>query len=356
MQQTLTAAPGASIVGALLPDGSYAAAVSVDNPSGYWYQVFPSGSWIAPQTSGNVTAVDGASLVDVRAMATGPAGQASLAQGDPITVTLYDTADAPPASGGNPFAWLTPGQSTLRFLGTLTGGMQTFEILSTERAILAITPDTTAGSPAMGMVVTEHVTGLKTFERHGYQATSPIIAPVIPGIGLLWDVVLDQPPGTAPWSFYASAEYPVVELARGGQQLAVDSLSVVLASDQSAIDTPPSLAAVLRGAAEYTDSITLSVTPTTAIRGVRLTVDVTVAGTGSITFAIYNHLATGLDVLMLGSGPITTVGTYSIVVYPGIVTSPGAALNAPSPAVPLIAVFANNANPMTYAAYYELLV
>ena len=74
MRQTFRLAIGATLRGAQLPDGSGAAAVSIDNPSGYWYQVYPSGSFVGPYTTGYVdTFAALAPVVDIVAMPTGHA-------------------------------------------------------------------------------------------------------------------------------------------------------------------------------------------------------------------------------------------------------------------------------------------
>lgn len=103
MRQTLTVAVGSSLVGASLPDGSGATAVQVDNPSGGWLDVYPVGSTVPPYTQGFVIAFVAPTIVDVRYLPTGPAGQVSTLVGDPVTVTLFDAAEAPPASTGGPF-------------------------------------------------------------------------------------------------------------------------------------------------------------------------------------------------------------------------------------------------------------
>lgn len=103
MRQTLTVAVGSSLVGASLPDGSGATAVQVDNPSGGWLDVYPVGSTVPPYTQGFVIAFVAPTIVDVRYLPVGPAGQVSTLVGDPVTVTLFDAAEAPPASTGGPF-------------------------------------------------------------------------------------------------------------------------------------------------------------------------------------------------------------------------------------------------------------
>ena len=115
MQQTFTLALPSAVTdaaciaaskrGMVLPDGSGSAAIKVDNRSGFWLAVYPAGGQpIAPYTLGAVVAfVTPAPSVDALFMATGPAGQPATLAGDTVTVTIFDTADAPPADPGVPF-------------------------------------------------------------------------------------------------------------------------------------------------------------------------------------------------------------------------------------------------------------
>lgn len=102
MRQTFTIAVGVNLIGATLPDGSPAAAVQINNASGNWLTLYPGARSCPPYTQGWIAYV-GSSVVDVRVLPAGPAGQASTAAGDPVVVTLYDADEAPDPSEGTSF-------------------------------------------------------------------------------------------------------------------------------------------------------------------------------------------------------------------------------------------------------------
>lgn len=99
--------------GLTLPDGSGPTAIQVDNRSGFWLLIYPGATFVPPYTLAAVIAFPGgAPSVDILFAATGPTGQVSSIQGDAIstvTVTLYDAAEAPPATEGTAYiAQFTP--------------------------------------------------------------------------------------------------------------------------------------------------------------------------------------------------------------------------------------------------------
>lgn len=140
-----------------------------------------------------------------------------------------------------------------------------------------------------------------------------------------------------------------------GQDLSANSLPVVLASDQAWNGGSQLVNWLPSAARTTTQALTINPPSSVRFRGIRLNLVVTAIGTGSLSIAIYNTSPPGNNA-MLSSAAINANGIYSIVVYPGMVAAANLVLNAPAPAVPLVAVFALNANPATYACDYELLV
>lgn len=107
MRQTFTIAGGVASRGLSLPNGEPSYAVGVDNPSGYWVQVYPLAGYVAPYTMGTVLAFPvPAPQVDILPGLTGPSGQVGTSTGDAITVTLFDADEAGASVGsaaGDPF-------------------------------------------------------------------------------------------------------------------------------------------------------------------------------------------------------------------------------------------------------------
>jgi hypothetical protein len=119
MRQTFTLAPGASVRGANLPDGSPVYAIAIDNPSAAWLQLYPLGTAIAPLTVGYVVTIPGGSpAVDVLFDPSGPTGQPSVASGDTITVHLFDRDEAPAPSAGTPYVPLPQASSSASIIST----------------------------------------------------------------------------------------------------------------------------------------------------------------------------------------------------------------------------------------------
>lgn len=85
-------------------------------------------------------------------------------------------------------------------------------------------------------------------------------------------------------------------------------------------------------------------------RGIKVFVDTTVIGTGSITVTIQGKDPTsGKYVTLLASAAITTNTTGVYTVYPGLPATANVSANDILPRVWRIAVTANNANAATYS-------
>jgi hypothetical protein len=92
-------------------------------------------------------------------------------------------------------------------------------------------------------------------------------------------------------------------------------------------------------------------------RGIRVILDVTTAGTGSITVTINGRdPASGKYQLLLAGAAVTTVSTNVYLVFPGATAAANAAANNCVPETFQIVVTANNANTITYSVGYQLLV
>lgn len=83
--------------------------------------------------------------------------------------------------------------------------------------------------------------------------------------------------------------------------------------------------------------------------GVHVTVDVTSAGTGSITPKLQGKDANGIYYDVLVGAAITSTGTTVLKVYPGASPVANGVANDYLPAVWRVVVTANNANTMTYS-------
>ena len=194
MRQTLTVVVGQTLRGATLPDGSPAFAVAVDNPSGYWYQLYPGGSTIAPNTQRAIVEVPGgAPSIDLVALANGPAGQPSLVQGGNLTVTLFDRTEAPGGDAGAQV--IAPVAGNLRYIGALPyAGVGTFDLpitlLGNERSILAFIR-AGGGSSSIIAVIGTQSDNLRTFEDLiAFRSNDPGVAVgyANPAISLAWRV------------------------------------------------------------------------------------------------------------------------------------------------------------------------
>jgi len=91
-------------------------------------------------------------------------------------------------------------------------------------------------------------------------------------------------------------------------------------------------------------------------KGIRVVVDMTVVGTGSITVAVQaKDSASGKYVTMLTGAAITTNVTNTYLIYPGAANTANVSANDRLPRVWRILATHNNANSATYSVGYQLL-
>lgn len=83
-------------------------------------------------------------------------------------------------------------------------------------------------------------------------------------------------------------------------------------------------------------------------RGVKVIVDITSAGTGSITPKIQGKSASGVYYDLLTSAALTSAATTVLTVYPGATASANVSASDVLPRTWRVVVTANNANAMTY--------
>ncbi len=205
MRQTFTVVVGQALRGVTLPDGSPAFALAVDNPSSYWYQVYPGGSTIAPNTQRAIVEFPGgAPTVDLVPLATGPAGQPSIVQGGNLTVSLYDAADAPSGDAGA--LVVAPTAGTLRYVGALAFGSAPgsynlpVNLVGPERSILVFVKVTGEAIPlGLTAVIGTADDAVRTFEEVlplsgndiiGSNSPAPFIGYCNPALSLAWRVHL----------------------------------------------------------------------------------------------------------------------------------------------------------------------
>ena len=92
-------------------------------------------------------------------------------------------------------------------------------------------------------------------------------------------------------------------------------------------------------------------------RGVKVWVNTTGIGTGSITVAIQGKdPGSGAYTTLLASAAITTNTTTVLTVYPGLTASANATANDVLPRQWRIAVTANNANPANYSIGASVII
>lgn len=90
--------------------------------------------------------------------------------------------------------------------------------------------------------------------------------------------------------------------------------------------------------------------------GVRVVVDITTAGTGSITAAIEaKDRASGKYVTVLASAALVSNQTKTLLVYPGAAAVANGSVNDRLPYKWRINITANNANAVVYSVGYQLL-
>lgn len=92
-------------------------------------------------------------------------------------------------------------------------------------------------------------------------------------------------------------------------------------------------------------------------RGVKVFVNVTSAGTGSITVAVQaKDPASGTYATLLASAAIVANGLALLTVYPGLPATANVSANDVLPRQWRVAVTANNANPVNYTVGASLIV
>src|SRR5215471_13897333 len=93
-----------------------------------------------------------------------------------------------------------------------------------------------------------------------------------------------------------------------------------------------------------------------AARGIKVVVDTTAIGTGSITVTVQGKdKASGKYYTILASAAIVTNATTVLSVYPGAAVTANVSANDALPATWRILVTANNANPATYTVGFSTL-
>jgi hypothetical protein len=90
--------------------------------------------------------------------------------------------------------------------------------------------------------------------------------------------------------------------------------------------------------------------------GVKVVLDMTVPGTGSVTLTIQGKdPGSGKYFTALAGTAVTTVSTNVYTIYPGITAAANAAANDALPYLWRVIVTANNANPCTYTVGWSTL-
>lgn len=112
----------------------------------------------------------------------------------------------------------------------------------------------------------------------------------------------------------------------------------------------------LLASAARTGSLNSSDFPNYNARGVQVVVDVTLAGTGSITLTIQGKDSlSGQYYTLLAGAAVVTVSTNVYRVYPGLVVAANAAANDFVPRVFRASIVHNNANTITYSVGASLI-
>lgn len=92
-------------------------------------------------------------------------------------------------------------------------------------------------------------------------------------------------------------------------------------------------------------------------RGIRVVLDMTAVGTGSVTLSIEaKDVASGKYVVLLTGAAVTTNSTNVYKVYPGLTAAANAVASDVLPRTFRIVVTAGNANPATYSVGCDLLL
>lgn len=143
-----------------------------------------------------------------------------------------------------------------------------------------------------------------------------------------------------------------------GQGLMAASMSVAIASDQSAV--PVTLPVPTEN--QYLASGSRNSTQTqadqtnTLYRGIAVILDVTVIGTGNITLEIdAKDSVSGKYYVLLTGAAVSSNSTNVYTVYPSIVNTANVSASNVLPKTWRIKVTANNGNAVTYSVGYNLL-
>lgn len=92
-------------------------------------------------------------------------------------------------------------------------------------------------------------------------------------------------------------------------------------------------------------------------RGVKVVLDMTNVGTGSVTLTIQGKdAASGKYYTLLAGAAVTTISTNVYEVYPGITATVNASASASLPRIWRVLVTVNNANPTTYTVGASVVV
>jgi hypothetical protein len=136
------------------------------------------------------------------------------------------------------------------------------------------------------------------------------------------------------------------------RQMVVDALgNAQVKPTTSGLDTTLIASAAFTTTQTTADQINLYGT------GVRVVLDVTVAGTGSITLEIdAKDVASGKYVAQLTGVAVTTISTNTYVIYPGLIAVANATASDALAHTWRVKVVANNANTITYSVGASILI
>lgn len=112
--------------------------------------------------------------------------------------------------------------------------------------------------------------------------------------------------------------------------------------------TPTDLGALITGTAATTSQNSTD-QYNVGSRGVKVVLNVTAAGTGSVTVAVQGKDgASGQYYTILTGAAVTSNGTTVYTVYPGVTVAANVSASDALPRIWRVTVTANNANPVTY--------
>lgn len=116
-----------------------------------------------------------------------------------------------------------------RYLGSQSlGSTQTYTITTNEQALIVFTP---SGTIIGGLTVVGHTTAVIALSIANPVTSGVYVAYVNPNIETTWDVSFGSSAGTSQGFVLTDVNLPLVDIARLGQQVAADSIPVVLSSD-----------------------------------------------------------------------------------------------------------------------------